>query len=579
MVILSILLLATPNLVNAQNVDNTDTKFTPDALAKIGKGLRTNLDSANNDDKMNVLVLCEGLDTLNYILRARFAISGLSITNQWYALGAFSASINKAQLQKLAELPFVLSIDTEEGEVIPCLDSARAQTRVDTWTNENPTINGDLDGSLTSYSKDDVVIAVLDTGCDNDHVDLDGGKVLAFKDCVSGLDDFTPPIDAYDSDTTYGHGTHVSSIAAGTGEGYYGIYKGVAPGAALVIVRVLGGTLSDLTEGMNWVAANKATYGIEIVTMSLSVTGSAGDYDQYAQLADRLVYYYGLVVTCAQGNTPSGSIVRSPATGKYVIAVGNAIDPDESTSGNWELSEYSCHGPCDDGRKKPDVLAPGTNINAAKVGTSSGYHELSGTSMATPFVAGLCALWLDKDMSLKSPSYGLMSDPKVKNLLMASATDMPYDTNPGKDNYYGAGRIDAWTELLFYVYDVSSTYSNAPTVITYSWSDKHYYRYNEPLWAGDSSGMADWYKVLCYSGIFIYAQATGDPDLVLVISIWNKNLVKVAESYHGRVRNVGYWSTYKGTYYVKVEVYKDGNVYSGQVSGDYYDVHITTTLS
>jgi subtilisin family serine protease len=351
----------------------------------------------------------------------------------------------------------------------------------------------------------------------------------------------------------------------------------VAPFAALVVVRV--DDLDGITEGMNWIAENMNTYGIEIVSMSLSVPDSGGDYDAYAQLADRLVYYYGLVVVCAAGNTNYGPIVRSPGTGRLVITVGNAIDPTESVSGNWELNPTSCSGPVEGSRIKPDVLAPGTNIMAAKAGTLNQYIEYNGTSMATPFVAGLVALWLDENMNLADSSYGYISDPKVKNLLMASATDMPYDSNPGKDNSYGAGRIDAWDELLFYITDKSSAYSDAPTAITKSWSDKHYYHTDEPLWAGDPSGMADWYKVLCYPDIFIYAQVSGDPDLVLVVSIWDENPVKKAESAYGRIRNVGYWSTYEGAYYVKVEVYKNGNLYSGQVSGDFYDVHIMTTLS
>ncbi len=573
--VMIMIILVAPNLATIQNVDGANVEPTSDALDKIENRLRAILDNSSEEDRMNVLVVCEGLDTSTYTNQVRDSIADMHITDIWDALGAFSANVSKSQLLKLAELPYVISIDSEEGEIIFELDDACSETDVDKWRDEYPYINGDLDGELVSYSKDDVVIAIIDTGCDNDHVDLAGGKLLAFKDCTNEANsDYTPPIEAYDP---VGHGTHVCSIAAGLGIGSYGLYQGVAPLAALVVVRI--GLISELTDALNWIAAYKGTYGIEIVSMSLSVPGSDGDYDAYAQLADRLVYDYGLIVICAQGNTDKGPIVRSPGTGKFVITVGNAIDPSESSSGNWELNPTSCSGPVDDGRKKPDVLAPGTNIMAAEAGTLNQYIPGTGTSMSTPFVAGFCALWLDENMGLKAPSYGLISDPKVKNLLMASATDMPYDTEPGKDNSYGAGRIDAWDELLFYITDISGSYFNAPTVITKSWSDKNYYHDNEPLWAGDPSSMADWYKIFCYDSIFIYAKASGDPDLVLIVSIWDKNLVKKAESYYGRIRNVGYWSTYEGTYYVKVEVYKNGNLYRGQVSGDFYDVHIMTTVS
>jgi subtilisin family serine protease len=387
-------------------------------------------------------------------------------------------------------------------------------------------------------------------------------------------------IDDYDF-TGWGHGTHVSSIAAGTGEGYYGIYRGVAPGAALVIVRVQYD--SDFILAMEWVAAHKETYGIDIVTMSVSVPDSEGIYDNVAEMADRLVWEYGLIVTCAAGNhipeLGKGPVVRSPGTGKYVITVGNAIDPGESASGKWELADDSCHGPVGpEDRIKPDILAPGTNINAAMAhsATKDEYHEGSGTSMATPFVAGLCALWLDKSSSIAASSNGAESDPLVKNLFMSSAKDMPFDNNPGKDNYYGAGRVDAWDELLFYVQDISTSLNDAPKVISKSWSDQNYYLYNQPLWAGDPNGMADWYKIECYKGIFIYADVHGDPDLVLVVSIWNKDGHKEAESYPGRWRVVGLFSEYQGKYYFKVEVY---HAFSGSVSGDYYDIHILTTMS
>src|SRR5205085_8503218 len=90
-------------------------------------------------------------------------------------------------------------------------------------------VDGGGDGRPTSYSTGDVVIAVLDTGIDARHVDLAGGKVIGWDDLVNGRP--APYDDNY-------HGTHVASIAAGTGRGDPR-YRGVAPGAALVGVKVL----------------------------------------------------------------------------------------------------------------------------------------------------------------------------------------------------------------------------------------------------------------------------------------------------------------------------------------------------
>ncbi|MFW9886605.1 MAG: S8 family serine peptidase [Candidatus Thorarchaeota archaeon] len=574
-----IFLMAIPGVVNAQRTDTAETKMAPEERARLAPGLLADLQETIGDKEWDVQVLCEGFDTLDYLLYTKQAVPGIHITSEWYYLGAFGATVNRNQLLKLSRLPFVIRIDTVGRDLIFNLDSARAQTHVDRWTADNPTIDGNLDGDPWTYSKDDVVIAVIDTGCDNEHVDLDEGKVLAFYDAAYPWNEV---IDDYDA-SGWGHGTHVSSIAAGTGEGYYGIYRGVAPGAALVIVRVRDD--SNFILAMEWVAAHKETYGIDIVTMSVSVHDSEGIYDNVAEMADRLVWEYGLIVTCAAGNhipeLGKGPVVRSPGTGKYVITVGNAIDPGESASGKWELADDSCHGPVGpEDRIKPDILAPGTNINAAMAHstTKDEYHEGSGTSMATPFVAGLCALWLDRSLTLGSASNGEESDPLIKNLIMSSATDMPFDSNPGKDNYYGAGRVDAVDEQEFYVTDKSGNHADAPKVISKSWSDRHYY-WTDPLWAGDFENMADWYKVECYEEIFIYAEAWGDPDLVLVLSIWeyvDNNLRKVAESYPGRVRNVGYHSDYEGTYFVKIEVHHS---FSGSVSGDYYDIHILTTMS
>ena len=121
-------------------------------------------------------------------------------------------------------------------------------------------VTGDNDGNATSYSNNDIVIAVLDTGIDTNHIDLDGGKVIAWYDAVNSQ---TQP---YDDN---GHGTHVASIIAGTGEGDPGIQVGFAQGAALVGVKVLSasgsGYTDDIVEGLQWIWVNKGTYSIDAV--------------------------------------------------------------------------------------------------------------------------------------------------------------------------------------------------------------------------------------------------------------------------------------------------------------------------
>jgi serine protease AprX len=132
------------------------------------------------------------------------------------------------------------------------------------------------------------------------------------------------------------------------------------------------------------------------------------------------------------------------------------------------VCSFSSRGPCLNGRIKPDILAPGKNIMAARFLTTDQYWEMTGTSMATPFVAGLVALWLDYDLRLGN--HGITDfNPEIKYILMGSAADVPGDSTPGKDNNYGAGRVDMVDSWMFVEDDISTGFSDAPLVLDYSW--------------------------------------------------------------------------------------------------------------
>jgi serine protease AprX len=437
------------------------------------------------------------------------------------------------------------------------MDYAKVYTDVTTLQYHVPSMDGNADES-SSYSKDDIVIAILDSGIDINHYDLDGGKVIAWKDFVNN------EVPAYDD---YGHGTRVASIAAGSGDATY-IYRGVAPGAALVGVKMLnyagGGTKDLAIDALNWVGEKKDDYGIDIACCAFG-WGPYGEYDTLAQAADSLVHNDGVVVVVAAGNYGSCSdTILSPGTARWVITVGNAIDPDE---GGWSLASDSSRGPCDDGRIKPDVLAPGTNIMSAKVGTYNQYMEDSGTSMATGFVAGLVAIFLDYDPGLANGGWDY--NPDIKQLLMGSAVDVPGDTDPEADDDYGSGRVDAYDAYIFLTKDISEWYSDA--YLTISYRDHTWPRNNEPMWDGDDNYHSDWYKVNMYTNWYLYVEAWGDPDLLLKIRIYDRNLAVVATSSTGNDRTLGCWSTYTGEYYIRI--------WGQQKTGDYYDIHITTTAS
>ncbi|QNE79209.1 S8 family serine peptidase [Streptomyces finlayi] len=231
-----------------------------------------------------------------------------------------------------------------------------------------------------------VKIAVLDTGVDATHADL--------KDQVVAQKNFSDAADALDR---FGHGTHVASIAAGTGAASNGTFKGVAPDAELLNGKVLDdngyGNDSGILAGMEWAAAE----GADIVNLSLG-GGDTPEIDPLEAAVNKLSAEKGILFAVAAGNEGEGgaSTVGSPGSADAALTVGAVDDKDV-------LAPFSSRGPrIGDGAIKPDVTAPGVDITAAaapgsvidrEVGQKPpGYLTISGTSMATPHVAGAAAL-------------------------------------------------------------------------------------------------------------------------------------------------------------------------------------------
>lgn len=190
-------------------------------------------------------------------------IAGLvQVKHRYKVVPALAADLTKEQIRRLAAHEFVEHIE-HDAEVRVLMDGANrwfgtAKARADFG------VTGSRDGSESGFSRDDVVVAVIDTGIDASHVDLAGGKVIAFNDWVNGR------TTAYDD---HGHGTHVAGIVAGRGQGN-AAYTGVAPGAALVGLKVLNangsGTLSDVTAAVDWAVEHKAEYNIRIISTGLA---------------------------------------------------------------------------------------------------------------------------------------------------------------------------------------------------------------------------------------------------------------------------------------------------------------------
>ncbi|HKE50220.1 MAG TPA: S8 family serine peptidase [Actinomycetes bacterium] len=262
-------------------------------------------------------------------------------------------------------------------------------------------------------------VAVLDTGIDKTHPDLQG-KVVAEAN-------FSSEATANDGN---GHGTHVASTVAGSGAASGGRRKGVAPGAELMNGKVLdnfgNGQESWVIAGMEWAATN----GADVISMSLQA-GITDGTDPVSQAVNQLTEADGVLFTIAAGNFGSApQTVTSPGAANQALTVG-AVDKSDVLAG------FSGRGPrTGDFAVKPDITAPGVDIIAARAsGTSLGtpvddfYTMLSGTSMATPHVAGAAAI-----MKQEFPS---LTPAQLKAALMSTAAPGPYTVYQ-----QGAGRVD-----------------------------------------------------------------------------------------------------------------------------------------
>lgn len=298
-------------------------------------------------------------------------------------------------------------------------------------------INGNADGDASRFTAQDMTIAVIDSGIDPRHPDFAGNKIIAWKDFVSG--NAAP----YDDN---GHGTHCASIAAGRVVNGVG---GVAPGASLIGLKVLNaqgsGSLSTIASAVDWCIQNKARFGIEVVSMSLGSSTSADGTDVLSRTVNQAVEA-GLVVCVAAGNEgPNAFTIGSPGAAERAITVGNMLD---TGKGGFVINSSSSRGPTADGRIKPDLCAPGTQILAAQANTT-GYVRMTGTSMACPFVAGVAALMLQANPGLGADD--------VKRILKETAVHFGYT---GENHEFGAGRLDGYAALA----KANRTEGTAPAV-------------------------------------------------------------------------------------------------------------------
>jgi serine protease AprX len=319
-----------------------------------------------------------------------------------------------------------------------------------------------------------VTVAVLDSGI---APDPDFGSRLLASVNFAGT---TASADAG------GHGSHVAGIIAGNGTRSNGQYKGIAPAANLVSVRVLNdegyGRLSSFIRGIEWAIAHRQQYNIRVMNLSLGAQALPSHRGDPLAAAVELAWKSGIVVVAASGNNgPQSNTVHSPGIDPYVITVGASDDMGTLALGNDLLGWFSSWGTQPGGQAKPDLVAPGRKLTSVyvpgsvlaglypeRVVTASNgahYFRLSGTSQATGVVSGAAALILARQPSLtpdqvkkilvsRTQPYGAGGTPPLPNgtadgagLLNAKAA---YDSPPlGEANQGALVPADAFARTAY----------------------------------------------------------------------------------------------------------------------------------
>lgn len=410
---------------NAKKIEEYISKQYDKDKDKIFENLSEKMKLSDKTEKHSVIVVFKESLTKSRKNEMKKLIGSYDVKHEFKNISGFATKLNQDQITKLANLDIVSHIEYDEP--VKAVNDTASYWFGAEKARSDFNVDGNRDGNLSSYSKDDVVVAVLDTGIDKNHVDLDGGKVIGWKDYVNNQ---TSPYD------DHGHGTHVSGIIAGEGDGNSS-YVGVAKGTALVGVKVLDsngdGSMSDVTAAIDWCVTNKDTYGIDVINLSLG-TSSSSDGTDSTSLAVNNAVDNGIVVVVAAGNYgPSKYTIGSPGAAEKALTIAAMADVGEN---GFNLASFSSRGPTADERIKPDISAPGYQITAPKSGTTSSYVTYNGTSMATPFTAGTIALMLDADSTLTPTN--------IKNILISTA----HDWGPsGQDIDYGYGRLDAYDAI------------------------------------------------------------------------------------------------------------------------------------
>jgi serine protease AprX len=431
----------------------------PQAPAKAGAFIQPSLAAAiaqNPNGKYDVIL--EGDRKGSSRTFTKSALGSYSVRRQFRSIDGVQLTLTGKQIQLLAKVKLVSAIlanDSLEptGDVVP-LPVNNDQRWA--WVSRAP-----VDWTQSALGADAPTIAVIDSGIDGEASGL-GSRLI-------GQVNFTTNGNNSGGDG-FGHGTFVADMAAGGADGY----AGVAPNANVLSVDVINdqgaATVGDVINACDWVLANKSTYNIRVVNISMQGSDRASVFFDPLDQAVEKLWLNGIVVVTAAGNYAtdgqSSEVSFAPANDPFVITVGASDVMDTVDTGDDVVAPWSAWGYTADGFAKPDLAAPGRYI-VAPVPTDGGLAaerpdavlapgvmQLSGTSFASPQVAGAAA-----EILTRHPDW---TPDQVKGALMVSAqatpaaapgslgvgeldvaasqsTSTPPNPNAGLDNYVATG--------------------------------------------------------------------------------------------------------------------------------------------
>ena len=366
--------------------------------------------------------------------------AGAKIRRDFNIISAISIELPASKVEKLQKHPLVKAVEPD-GELV-ALDHAGATGDLEyenAWGVEHIGTKPAHDAGVKGQG---IKVAVIDTGIDYVHDDPDDLPYNVDPEFLGnyrgGYDFFNNDADPMDDN---GHGTHVAGILAAEKNGY--LVVGVAPEVELYGLKVLGATgsgeYSGLIAALEWAVAND----MDVVNMSLG----GHEVSTALQSAVQAAYASGITLVAASGNAVTlndliyGCPVAYPAAYNEVIAVS-------FTGTDDKLTGYSCTG------AQVDLAAPGNAIiSTVPVGvcmfcSPQGYKAESGTSMASPHVAGVAALVLSKGIANAGDQATLADDVKVHLCGSASPAAGMVSTDPRYPKWYGCGIVDARQALV-----------------------------------------------------------------------------------------------------------------------------------